>query len=505
MSEAETGPPRLTDLPRDADLYLRWIEEFLHLELSGLQRSIGRALREHKRVVVLGANGPGKTYASVAGALAFLMCHSQSKVIATSGTYGKLRRTFCRPLSRLHREARDRYGLPGTYKQSPPRIDVAEEWFFEAARPRDAGELEGTHAPHLLAVIDEADKPNVDEAVLDSMESLLTDDNDRILAIANPPTDRANIVADLADDAAWHTIRCSSFDSRNVRIETGDAEGEPIEGLISLDEIRRNWESWNREPWPGVEEARTAHRERGDLDARWYRRRVGVIPPANAAVHRPFTIEDVEAAYDRPMPTETAPEAFGVDVARAGGDHTAVAAVHLDGALRVHGRWKGTDHNENETRIRDRLTDRPIAIDATGEGSALADRLTRAYPKAQRFNAGGKPEAEAEYYDAWSEALHLLGQYLDGGASFDDRTLREELLAAARVVEFEERHLDSRGYDGATVLKCSSKDEIKDHLGRSPDVLDAVLMACWANHNVGRAGAMIVSKDSPFDEDVRYL
>jgi len=61
-----------------------------------------------------------------------------------------------------------------------------------------------------------------------------------------------------------------------------------------------------------------------------------------------------------------------------------------------------------------------------------------------------------------------------------DRRLREELLAAARTVTFEERYLASRGESGATVLEATSKQAVTDSLDRSPDHLDAAAMAVWA-------------------------
>lgn len=492
------GVPTPDELPEGPDRYLEWIDAYLGLELSQLQEAIIRAVREHRKVLVVGANGPGKTYAVTAVALAFLMAETESKVLATSGTYGKLRRTLCRPLERLHREAKEAHGISGSYKKAPPRIefDRQPERFFEATRPRDAGELEGTHAPHLLSIVDEADKENVTEDVLDSMASLLTDERDRMIVVANPPRDRANVVADLMDDDAYHTIRVSAFQSRNVLVEAGEVEAEPIDGLISLAEIRENWESWNREKWRGVEAAARAHVDRDDLDVRWYRRRAGVIPPDGASTYRPFSVSDVDAASERAGDVESeGPVGYGIDVARAGGDYTVVASTRnlkeADGhLLTVDGRWRGSDHNENESRIRASVKERPIAIDAQGEGSALADRIQQAYRRVRRFNAGATATAEETYYDCWAEGLALLGDVLRNGGVVDDRTLREELLVAARVIEYEERHLDSRGRDGATVLKCTPKQQVKDQLGRSPDCLDAALMACWVAETNGGTHSM---------------
>lgn len=113
-------------------------------------------------------------------------------------------------------------------------------------------------------------------------------------------------------------------------------------------------------------------------------------------------------------------------------------------------------------------------------GSALADHLADAYPGVQRFKAGETARAETEYADCWTEALAHLGGHLGDDGVVSDRRLREELLAAARSVEFSETHLSSRGDSGATVLEATSKGEIKAVLDRSPDHVDAAAMAAWA-------------------------
>jgi hypothetical protein len=112
--------------------------------------------------------------------------------------------------------------------------------------------------------------------------------------------------------------------------------------------------------------------------------------------------------------------------------------------------------------------------------------LAESFPSTIRFGAGATPKAETEFYDCWAEGLHLLGQWLRDGGRIGDRGLYEELMVAARVREYEERHYASRGEDGAEVLKLTPKDELKDRLGRSPDLLDAAYMAVWARDARGQ-------------------
>jgi hypothetical protein len=335
----------------------------------------------------------------------------------------------------------------------------------------------------MIYLIEEADKPGITHEHIDSAESTLTDADDRLLVICNPPTDETNVVHDLIESDDWHTLRFASWDSRNVRVDAGAHPGPKIPGLVDLSEVRESWASWNGEPWPGLETARTAHERRDDLDDRWYRRRAGVMPPEGAAAHRPFDAADVEAAHGRdPGRVRETPAAVGIDVARSG-DRTVMVGVH-GRALRVHYAERGSNHREQERALADLIGEWPspeIAVDAVGEGSGLADGLAERFPHVRRFDAGSTAAAETDYRHEWDEALAAFGDHLDAGGAFDSTALREEALIAARTVEFDERHLSSRGRDGARVLQATSKTAIKEELGHSPDYLDAALMAVWAD------------------------
>jgi len=463
------------------------IEDYLGIRVTAAQREICRAVAQHKQVLVVTANGLGKSYILAAITIVWLLCRYPAVSFATSGTERKMKRTYCKPVENLHGNAR--IPLPGEYKSRPERIEIdgEPEHFFEASSPRDAGELEGVHGAYTLAIIEEADKDDVDEEVIDAMRSLATDDQDRLIAIANPPEGETNSIHRYMDDhPKWEVLRFSSFDAHNVQVELGNVEGEKIDGIATISKIRDDWEEYNGEPWPGIVKAQTAHERRNDLGVRWYRRRAGVMPPEGSSAHRPITVTDVEDAWERtPSSPRVTPTGTGIDVARSG-DNTVLISVHED-RLKVHYSQTGTDHPTQEARIRsgtgdfaglDSWPDHPGAVDAAGEGSGLADRLTQAYPKLSRFNAGATANEEQKYKNCWTEGLAVLGQWLKAGGSIDDRILREELLVAARTVEYDENFYASRGTE---VLKASPKEDVQDVLGRSPDHLDAALMAVFAS------------------------
>lgn len=461
------------------------IEDYLGITVTKPQRRICRAVVRNEKLLVQTANGLGKSYILAAIANVWLAAHYPASVLATSGTYPKLKRTFCKPVESLHDNALGGVGLPGTYKHSPPRIEIDGEphQYLEAASPKDAGELEGVHGGYILGIIEEADKDDVTEATFEAMDSLVSDNRDRIVAIANPPRDETNSLWGLYEDPTWNVIRLSSFESHNVHVETSAVDGEPIDGLATLWKIKQDWESYVGEDWPGCERARTAHERRDDLDERWYRRRAGVMPPAGASTHRPLSPDLVETQYDPDVtPPCDFPEALGIDVARSG-DDTVATGPHGD-VLVTHFARQGTDHTQQEQDlagiIREWRTP-PIAVDAVGEGSGLADGLDDRFGTVDRFKNSAVAAAETTYDRRWGESLALFADYLAAGGVIRDSNLYEQAKIAARTVTWEEKELGKRGTDddGAKVLSATPKDDVKQRLGRSPDHLDAALMSIW--------------------------
>jgi hypothetical protein len=494
---ATTEAPDVSRYTEGPDRYVRFAEEVLELRLSREQRRILCAIAEHERVIIQSGNGVGKSFGVAIAKLSFVATNLDSTVLGTSGSYSQYVDAVWRPLKTLHRDAKQRVGLPGEcYDGGQPTLEIDDDWFAKVVSPRDPGDLEGRHADAVLVIIEEADKRYIEAEHFDSAGSSITDDNDRMVAICNPPRDETNVVAEKMDSDRWHTIQFSTLDSHNVRVDAGELDADRIPGLTDLETVIQDWEAWNSEDWPGLEQARQwsdpdSPDFREGLDERWYRRRAGVIPPEGAEAHRPIERDDVQNAYNRSTRTTLATAdqfGTGIDVARSG-DRTAAATAAND-ILRVRYEKQGTNHTEQAERLRSEFRgdpDHPIAVDAVGEGSGLEDMLAETFPSTIRFGAGATPRNETMFYDCWAEGMYYLGQWLADGGSIDDRGLYEECMVAARVLEYEERHLASRGEDGASVLKLTPKDDLKERLGRSPDLLDAAMMAVWARDADDRA------------------
>lgn len=512
LSPADAHPPGWYHA--DAK-YGQWIEDYLSVIPSLTQQEIIDTIAENQRVLIVGGNGFGKTYILACFSLAFLNVNYPTTVIATSGTYQKLKRTYCDPIESLHGDIASY--VPGRYLLNPPRIETSDpEHYLEAAAPQDSGELEGVHNEHLLAVIEEADKDRVDADMIDSLESLLTDANDKIVAVANPPRDETNIVYRMMQSDAWTTLQYSSFDAFNVQLEMThedpyerDADGsvviddvlqypklkssvedKMIPEMTRLSQIKQDWESWNGESWPveegggwqGAAQIAADSWQRDDLSVQWYRRRLGEIPPQAADALRPFTVDDVETSYidTQTVPPTQPPDGLGWDVARGAGtaaDGNVLAGVFGD-EIRVLETWKYGNHVDNERIVRDNIDESAwrcdFAIDSIGSGSGSADRVNEWYPSVERFKAKANAYNAEEYGNKWTEGVCLLGEFLQDGGTIRNGRLRTELLAGAREITLEEKY--SKAYD-ANRYHASPKDDVAGRLNQSPDYLDAAYMA----------------------------
>lgn len=515
-----SAPPSKADWSPDVDDAADVIEyyqdrpvaffEDIGFTLADSQKEILRAAQEHNRILVMSGNGTGKTAGVIMAEYHYFITQWNALCLTTSGNYDVLRDTAWPFLQTIHKRAQEHLPVPGTIKHSSPRIDVEDwpEWFLRFRSPAYPENLEGRHGRRAMVVIDEADKPDVSETHFSSATSTASSDDDVVIAIANPPENKSNVVYDKWQSDRWHTIEFSSFDSHNVQkdlgeLPDGDDRGR-IPGVVDLDLVIEDYEAWNGYDWPGADKARQAVQVNDDglrepredhprdLDPRWYRKRLGVMPPTGQGVLRPFYerhVDDAVERYKAQTAQGTRPskvradyvEQLGTDIARSGGDRTIAIARHPTGLLQAVVERRVNDHEENHDILSDaddRLDRRgPWVIDAVGEGSGVADRLRAQRANVKRFDAGEDAKADGRYYNRKAEVYVALGNRLKNDALVvPNSELERELRKAARVLKLTERSLR-----GGTTLQVKGKDALKksEHLGRSPDYLDAAAMACY--------------------------
>jgi len=489
----------------------------LGFDLADTQKEILRACQDHHRVLVWSGNGTGKTAGVMLAQYHYVMTRLNSVGLTTSGNYPTLKDTSWPFLQTIHQRAKEQYPIQAEAKQNAPRIEFPDdefpEWWIKFRSPRDPRNLEGRHGRAAFVVIDEADKPDVGAGHFDAATSTASSTDDVCVAICNPPQDRGDVAFQKWDDPRWHVIEFDSFDSHNVKRDLGelpnDGDHDGIAGLVELDLIKEDYESWNGRPWPGVDDVRQAvtvedgkRVARDDwrtLDPRWYRKRLGVMPPTGRGTLRPWYERHVDQAVemyrvvtdDGATPSAakgTVVQQMGGDVARDGGDRTVIVARWDTGLLDVVMKDRVNDHPENEDLFLatdDRLPRRGLfLIDAIGEGSGVADNVRQARDRVRRFKGSevdsrdDDPREDVRYRNKRTEAAVDLGNALKDGRLLvpPNSSLERELRVAARVYR-----LDERSFRGQDVLVLKGKDDVKkpNNLGHSPDVADGAMMACY--------------------------
>jgi hypothetical protein len=480
--------------------YARFCEDWLGLERTKVFDEIARALNENKQTLAVGGNGVSKSYSASALGVAALYCNPNTVVPVTAGNGDTLKNSIWKPIKSLWRNS----PLPGDYKDNDRSLhtEFDDEWFLECHSPQYPEDLEGDHNANVIYIIEEAEKPGVTSDHIDSARSTLAD-GDHILVLCNPPTDESNVVYELEQKDSWNVLRFPTWESRNARVDRDLTDASKIGGLSGVGKMQDDWTEYHDEEWPGIqqviewsspyltEDGGATVREsdavkknpdfREDLHERWYKRRAGVIPPQGADIHRPFHVPDVQAARNR-QPEQGALRGIAFDIARDGGDKSA-CVKYYEGVLEAE-TWQVSDeegHAGNRERIHEILStdgehrNAPVAVDAIGEGSDIADMVRREYGGV-RFKSLTVAEDEENYDSKWAEGLARLGSALEdvtfGGS--DGTELRKQLFAGARAIQY-----DRKGTKKHEVYEATPKAEVKEMYGESPDLLDAAVMAAW--------------------------
>jgi hypothetical protein len=160
------------------------------------------------------------------------------------------------------------------------------------------------------------------------------------------------------------------------------------------------------------------------------------------------------------------PVVLGVDVARFGDDASVI--VRRQGLASAEPLvLRGLNNMEVADRVGQEIhTHRPRAvfIDA-GRGEGVIDRLRQLGFSVVEVNFGAKASEPGRYVNKRSEMWARLAQWLkDGGAIYNHLGLKAELSAPTYY------------FDHAGRLGLEAKEKIKERLGKSPDVADALAL-----------------------------
>lgn len=414
-------------------------------------------LPEHQRISLQACAGPGKTAVLAIGGCWFLGCHGKNGDHPNGACVSVTRDNL---KANLWKEYAKWIGISSymssQFTWTSTRIfanDHPATWFMDARSWPRAGNadeqgstLSGLHGRFVLVQIDESG--NIPTTILRAAEQALAQAGGgfaKIIQAGNPISLEGMLYAaanQLRDQ--WHVIRI-----------TGDPDDpdawvySPRVGTKPLEWSKKQIATYGREnPW-----------------VKAYI--LGQFPPSS--INSLLGIEDVEAAMHRHLRIdayEWAQRRFGVDVARFGDDRSVIfprqgAAAFRPVIMRV----------QNTVQIAARVArmyqswqPEQIFVDDTGHwGHGVIDNLTTAgYPAVPVIFSD--PAIDPRFKNRRAEMWMTMAEWVKNGGALP---FIEEMVAELTVPTY-------TFLGGKFILE--EKDQIKERLGRSPDLADALAL-----------------------------
>jgi len=401
------------------------------------QQQVIDSVAKNRRTAVTAGNGVGKTWLAARLALWFLYTNPGSKVVTTAPTWFQVENLLWRELRIAHKNAR--FQLGGTPNLTS--LNLSEEWFAVGLSTNDPTRFQGTHAPRVMVVFDEA--TGVAPGIWQAAEGLAVGPDDRFFAVGNP-TDPTSEFKQKDDSGLWQVIRLSCEQHPNV------TEGR----VVVPGAVTREW----------CEERLI---EYGGRDTSLYRARVlGLWPEEGDDVLIPLRL--VESAQARWSEQIGKVIAVGCDVARYGADETVIFTIGETGNVSQPIVRRGQNLMETAGQLM-AMSAPMLGVDDSGLGGGVTDRLRELNAPVVPCIAGSGAREDRKFINSRAEMWWALREALMAGdlALPDDRRLAADLTN----VKF--------SYDSRGRIKLESKDEIKKRLGRSPDRGDALAIANW--------------------------
>ena len=424
---------------------------------------ITKAIVENRRVVVPSGHGIGKTWLMARIALWFLYCHYPSKVITTAPTWNQVEKLLWSEITKAYHTAKFTFG--GDLLLTSLKLE--EDWFAmgfsttgtTAEREFGATKFQGYHSENLLVLLDEA--PGVHHATWLSSETLITGDNNKIVAIGNPTSPTGDFY-NACKSPLWKKIEVSSFDHPNIR--TGK--------IVVPGAVTQEWIDERRIEW-------------GEDSPLWQAKVLGRFPTEGTDTLIPLAW--AEACVGLGLSREGIKK-LGVDVARKGDDRTAIAQIWGQVALPIEAvNKKDTNWTIGRVGVLNKnFNFDHIGVDDTGVGGGVTDGLEDNGLEVDAVNFGESPvdkdtfeNRKAEIYWNLREAIRDKQIELP-----DDKELINELCSM------------KYDYTRKQKIKIESKDDMKKRGLRSPDKADALAIAYSAGFTGESPEISIISVDN---------
>jgi len=460
----------LTDNPYDQDP-AGWTRNRLGEFVWSKQEEICRSVVDHRFTAVQSCHGTGKSHIMSRIVAWWLNTKEDPYVITTAPTWRQIQAILWRYIRAVHRKSK-------SYPQPlPGRITLDANWYFgddelvaQGLKPADHNEtaFQGIHAGHVLIVVDEA--CGVPKNIFDAAETLVTNDDCRVVAIGTPDDPSSHFATLCAPGSGYNNIRISAFD-------TPAYTGEPVPDKVAKLLVSKTWVDERKKRW-------------GENSPLYTSKVLGLFPEVSDDTL--ITPAMVRAAIERDLPG-FGPGTYGVDVARYGDDQTVVYR-NRGGVVRLEFATHKQSTMKTAGAVAKILNDGPKAaeavVDTIGVGAGVFDRLAEQELQVRAFEAGAASTQPTKFVNLRAEQWWRLRQLFEEGLidlDPEDEELHSQLLS----VRYE---INSSGR-----IKVESKEDMRKRGMPSPDRGDAVMMSTYQGAHVVLAPKKASSKSITHD------
>ena len=436
MTDTHATVEAIAALREDPALF---VETVLQATPQKWQRKALDAIAQNDRVAIKSGHGVGKTAFESWVVLWWLMTHYPCKVAVTANSAHQLSDVLWTEIDRWARNMPQAFKDLLEFKSDKISLKGATDSFAVArtSRRENPESLAGFHSPHMLFVVEEASGvPNV---IFETASGALSTPGAKIIMCGNPTrSDGYFYDAFHGDRDKWHCITVSC------------EEGEYVDPKF-IDEMADKYGSQSN-----VFKVRV----------------LGEFPTQSDDVLLPLHL--IEDAVTRDVEAgPTTPVVWGLDVARFGGDRSALAKRQGNVLIEPIKTWQNKDLMElagivlsEYDAVPYSMRPQAIYIDAIGLGAGLADRLRELDMPAVAVSVSETASLKDRFNRLRDELFWLCREWFEARDCHipDDGTLMAELSG----IRYK--------YLSTGKLKVESKDEMKRRGQRSPDVADAFVL-----------------------------
>lgn len=440
-----------------------FVEDILHAKPDPWQKRALRVISNHRKLAIKSAHGVGKSTFVAWTILWYDATHPFCKIPTTAPNFERQVRAVL--WAEVHKWYRQAPILQEHFQLDSVRLykrDHKEEWFavgFSVENEAEEGEaktMEGFHADHIMAAMDEA--KGIADSVFESIKGALTGPSTRWVMASTPPLNRAGEFVRIF-------LKTKKEDTCDGNCGLPDCN-KWVMITVKASESPRHTPEW-------IEDRK---KEWGEDSALYKAKVLGEIPDVDEDLFLPIQImEEQMASNIKKKFDPTEPGIMGVDCSRYGSDYSVIAmrrgpvlmpllrssiklnTMELAGLVisRIEAEWPTF-----------------VFIDAIGIGAGVFDRVKEITDNNPKF-AGVHVQA-VDVGQAAKDAEHYKNQRVELYGNFKTRLVERTIQLPDDDGLIEEAQELKYKYDSAGRLILESKEDMKKRGVPSPDRLDAV-------------------------------